>query len=75
MKGFGNFEAGGMPNVYTRLASDEDITDFIQLLKEASLRGEPVMETSNNFKDWLKAVENDEILLPEEKERVERLSS
>jgi hypothetical protein len=73
MEAYGGIEAGGMPAEYTRIATDEDVSKFIDNLIKSADKGISIIEGSSNFKDWLDAVEKDEILLVEEKERIKRL--
>jgi len=67
---YAGFEAGGMPPKHTRIASDEDVLKFIELIRAGK-----ITEDSPKFNDWLIEIRNDNSLLKEEKERIDRLTS
>jgi ribosomal protein L30E len=51
-----------MPPKYTRIATDEDITKFLRLIKDGK-----VTEGSKDFLSWLKDKNSDQVLLAKEK--------
>lgn len=57
-------EAGGMPATVTRVATDEDIKKFIQSIPDTD------SEKSQMIQAWLEWINNDEVLLQEEKQRI-----
>lgn len=68
---FGIFGYGGMPSQYTRIASDKDILRFAKLLNDEN----SITEDSPDLELWLKKIEEDEILLEEEKERIRKIAN
>lgn len=62
------FEAGMMSPGYTRIATDEDLAEFIKIMKEGKITDDSV-----SLGDWLKQIKEDSILLEAEKVRLERL--
>lgn len=69
MQVYAGFEAGGMPHKYTRLATDEDIKKFIIMIKNGA-----ITKDSQNLEEWLEKIRKDEVLLKEEKDRIEKFS-
>lgn len=62
-----SMNAGGMPASYTRIATDEDVTKFISILKQQQ------NFNSEKFVKDLQESQDTEPLLKEEKERIVRL--
>lgn len=61
-------EAGGMPQKYTRVATDDDLKKFLDLIKEGK-----ITEDSDNLEKWMEKLENDNYLLASEKERIKKI--
>lgn len=68
MEVYTEFGAGGMPAKYTRIATDEDVEKFITTL----LKSRPP-SPSDQLEKWIKDIKADSVILPAEKERLEKI--
>lgn len=63
------FEAGGMKAESKKLATDEDLSKFVSMIKAGE-----ITEDSPSFQEWLDNVNQDSVLLQEEKDRINKLT-